>query len=205
MRYFLLIVFTLLFSLGGCDNSSNKQASSPYQNNPTKVAKPFPDAKTVKQNDVEVKIVSWKETKEFIKSQKGKIVVLDIWSTFCPPCLREYPHLVALQKKYPQRVVCISFNVNYSGIEEEPPESHSKDVLDFLVKKKSNLINIISSTPDEQFYDATDITSIPVVFVYNTDGTIHKMFQESKEYGDDGFSYQKHITPLVDKLVSKEN
>ncbi len=203
MRYFLLIASTILFSLVGCGDSSNKQASSSHQNDQIKVANPFPNAKIVKQNNVEAKIASWKETEEFIKSQKGKIVVLDIWSTFCPPCLREYPHLVALQKKYPQRVVCISFNVNYSGIEEEPPESHSKEILDFLVKKKSNLVNIISSTPDEQFYEATDITSIPVVYVYNTDGTIHKVFQESKEYGDDGFSYEKHITPLVDKLVTK--
>ncbi|MGI8786210.1 MAG: TlpA family protein disulfide reductase [Pyrinomonadaceae bacterium] len=31
---------------------------------------------------------------------KGKIVVLDFWATYCPPCLEEIPHLVGLQNKY---------------------------------------------------------------------------------------------------------
>ena len=35
-----------------------------------------------------------------LKDLQGKVVVLDFWATYCPPCLEEIPHLRELQKKY---------------------------------------------------------------------------------------------------------
>ncbi len=31
---------------------------------------------------------------------RGKVVVLDFWATWCPPCRREIPDFIALQKQY---------------------------------------------------------------------------------------------------------
>lgn len=31
---------------------------------------------------------------------KGKVVILDIWGTWCPPCRMEIPHFIQLQKEY---------------------------------------------------------------------------------------------------------
>ena len=35
-----------------------------------------------------------------VKQNKGRVVVLDLWSTSCEPCVREFPHLVELQGKH---------------------------------------------------------------------------------------------------------
>ncbi|NCA11914.1 hypothetical protein EBR56_08940, partial [bacterium] len=51
-----------------------------------------------------------------IAAHRGKIVVLDCWSTSCPPCVREFPRLVALADKHPRDVVCMSLSFDYEGI-----------------------------------------------------------------------------------------
>jgi len=35
-----------------------------------------------------------------LKDFQGKVVILDFWATYCPPCIEEIPHLKELQKKY---------------------------------------------------------------------------------------------------------
>ena len=208
MRLFYILSLILLCTLG-CDDSTPKPNTAASNTNDT-IAKtkltppdPFAKAKTFKHEKIEAKIASWKNVQNFVKLQKGKIVVIDIWSTWCDPCMREYPHLVALQKKYPKQVVCLSFNVNYDGLEDSPPESGQKDIMEFLVKQDSTLTNIISNVSSDDFYDANDLGSIPVVMVYNPDGTVNSIFKDDKKYGKEGFGYTKHITPLVDNLVQK--
>ncbi len=30
----------------------------------------------------------------------GKVLIVDLWGTWCPPCQKEIPHLIALQQKF---------------------------------------------------------------------------------------------------------
>ncbi|MET0263892.1 MAG: TlpA disulfide reductase family protein [Rariglobus sp.] len=48
---------------------------------------------------------------------KGKVVVIDFWATWCPPCRKEIPEYIALQKKYAERgLVILGFS-----LDELPP------------------------------------------------------------------------------------
>lgn len=43
---------------------------------------------------------------------EGKVVVLNFWATWCPPCIAEMPHFVALSNAYPKDVAVIGISVD---------------------------------------------------------------------------------------------
>ena len=55
---------------------------------------------------------------------KDKVVVLDLWATWCGPCRLEVPHLVELQKEYGARVEVV-------GLTTENPQTDAGKVRDF--------------------------------------------------------------------------
>ncbi len=73
---FALIVATLLF--GGCA----KPEPQPIATNSTTMAtEPAPKQQTV-DAPIPLEIKSWDETQQWVASQKGKVVVLDLWSNW---------------------------------------------------------------------------------------------------------------------------
>jgi thiol-disulfide isomerase/thioredoxin len=150
-----------------------------------------------------LEILSWDQTQKRREEFRGKVVVLDVWSTYCDPCMREFPNLVALQKRLGDKVRCISFDTDYSGAVREPPESFRKPVLEFLMKRGANgLLNVISSDPSEDFYNKIRLGGPPAVFVYDQGGTLVKRFDNSRAPKTPEFTYQRDIVPLVEKLLA---
>jgi thiol-disulfide isomerase/thioredoxin len=153
---------------------------------------------------IPIRLASWEEVEQLVASQNGKVVVLDVWSTWCVPCLREFPGLVALHDKHGDRVACMSLNCNFTGAAGETPEDSREEIAAFLQKQKATFENVISTTPDEQLYEVLGAAAVPVVRVYDKQGQLRKQFvNDDNEYGDEGFTYEQHIEPLVAELMNE--
>lgn len=48
----------------------------------------------------EIQTLSGEEILELVKSNKGKVIFLNFFATWCPPCREEIPELIALRKEY---------------------------------------------------------------------------------------------------------
>jgi thiol-disulfide isomerase/thioredoxin len=202
-RLYGLTCAVLLLLAIGCQPSGTSFIASdpPRSREQTRVA--TPDDSEPLANQVSVEIKSWAEVQEMVASLQGQVVVVDVWSTWCVPCIRKFPDFVKLHKSYPERVTCISVAANYIGLADEPPESFREEVLGFLREQNATFPNVISSTPDEELYAAIGASSVPIVLVYGPDGELKQTFSnDDGQYGEDGFTYADHIVPLVERLLA---
>jgi len=76
------------------------------------LAQAAPDLSIVKFTSVDGKAVD-------LAALKGKVVLLDFWATWCPPCRAEVPSVVATYKKYHDQgfeIIGISLDQNKDAL-----------------------------------------------------------------------------------------
>jgi hypothetical protein len=118
--------------------------------------------------------------------------------------VRELPQLVQLHQARSPEVVCLTFNMDYAGEADAPPESLRESVQKPLKEAAADLQNVISSDPDLKIYEALDLGAVPAVLVYGRDGKLAKRFDnDTGEYGSSGFDYEHHVVPYVEALLSE--
>ena len=112
-----------------------------------------------------------------VAAHRGKVVVLDCWSTSCPPCVREFPRLVALAETHPADVVCVSLSFDFEGI--GAPADMVPKVRTFLQKVGARrVVNLLGSEESDVLAAKLDLVGVPAVFVYGRDGTLLERFDE---------------------------
>lgn len=93
---------------------------------------------------------------------KGKVVVLDFWATWCPPCVREIPGNVALETKLgAQGLAIVGVSVDEAG---------AGTVRRFLDKHPVNYPVVLGSWEMASAFGVTD--QIPTTVVIDRDGFI---------------------------------
>ena len=131
------------------------------------------------QRPVEVTLVDYAGLMQAVESRKGRIVVLDCWSTSCPPCVKEFPGLVALARKYREQVACLSLAFDYDGI--GTPEDVLPPVQAFLERVGAgDVTNMLNREDADSLYKKFDLASIPAVFVYKPDGSLARRFDDEE-------------------------
>ena len=144
------------------------------------------------RRDVDLVEATWAELQSLVEQHRGKIVVVDLWSTACEPCMKEFPHLIELQQRFPDDVVAISFDVDYAGIKNKPPGFYRERVLDFLGTQPENqVLHRMCTIPAEDLFNDIKLDTIPAIYVYGREGQLLKRFD------GEGLSYEKQVIPFV--------
>ena len=210
MKLHSLHVLSITFTLLGCakgvppEEQTASEPETPTLGESVSLEEGVEPAEETKEVEVTLTHANWEEIKAEVAKHKGKVVVLDLWSTSCPPCLREFPNLVALSKKYPEKVVCLSCSTDYIGIKSKPPEYYEEKVKGFLTEQKAAFTNFLCTIPGDELYAEIDLASIPAVYVYDPQGNVSQRFDNDEGKFGDEFTYEDHVIPLIDKLLGSE-
>lgn len=117
------------------------------------------------------------ELNALIENNKGKVVVVDLWATWCPPCRKEIPGFINLYNKHKSNgveIIGIAFDEN--GL-EVVPQAITKMGINYPVYLGGGDIA-----------QAHDLQAYPTTIIYGKDGKIasrHVGYVSEKEFDDE--------------------
>lgn len=132
------------------------------------------------------KVVTTSGQQVSLANYKGYVLVLDFFTTWCPPCRESIPHLLDLNRKYgKQGLQIMGFSLDEGG---------DKVVKAFMTEKS---ITYPMAVIDDDLSADYGIRSIPTIYIINKKGTIVERYMG---YNDE---IGRSMEALIKKLLAE--
>jgi len=102
-----------------------------------------------------------------LSDYRGKVVLINFWATWCPPCRKEIPDLIRLQREYRSRGLQV-IGVTY------PPQKLA-EVRRFVRRAKVNYPVGLGTTETTLLFTKSE--SLPLTIVISRNGTIRDIIE----------------------------
>ncbi len=110
--------------------------------------------------------------KKSLDSFKGKYVYIDVWATWCGPCIQQIPYLQNIEKQYHNKnIAFVSISTDESRRSGGTWEAAEKKWRDFVQKRNMSGVQLWSGQ-DFSFQQAYQINSIPRFLLIDPEGKI---------------------------------
>ncbi len=182
------LVFSLV-ALSGCQKESSTSAK-PVEKSSVSSSGKSSESQGLKAYDFMFTDVNGKT--HHLSDYKGKVVIVQFFGTYCPPCRAEMPVLEKIYRDYNGKVVVIGLSVDYTGA---PPGKLKPFVEEMGV---SYPVGPSSDKAWEEYAGKiTGLDSIPQTFIIDKNGFIR--------YYEVGFmpSYENLFRKAVDQLLKE--
>lgn len=163
-KYLFLSLFFALILVTGC--AKKKEQSGETESVGSKPTNVSEISNFEKRSDLTPNF-SWKDkdgkTVSF-DTFRGKVTLVNFWATWCGPCKRELPDLIALSKEMESK------GVKVIGISTDRGSNVIDDVKSFVAQAGITYQIVISNEDLEEAYG--NIRVIPTTFLIDADGKI---------------------------------
>jgi peroxiredoxin len=155
-RWKLILIFLVLIGIFGLFSFYfiifERKPPGPSPDHGPKVGEVAPDflLSTLKTNSVK------------LSNYRGKVVFLNIWATWCPPCREEMPSMEALYQRLKGRdFEMLAVSIDHKG----------KEVVGPFVAKYGLTFPVLLD-PDNKIYKLYGLTGVPETFIIDKGGVI---------------------------------
>ena len=125
-----------------------------------------------------------------LAEQQGKVVLVDLWATWCVPCIAELPHLQAMSDELAPDDFLMLGIVLESGDREE--------VVDFLAEKKVTYTQVMGEEDTGEAFGP--FLGYPTKYLINRDGVVVKRY-----FGIIGEELQDDVEMLIKTGLLEES
>lgn len=130
--------------------------------------------------------------KKAIAARRGKVVLVNFWATWCPPCVAEFPALVRLQRRHGAKGLAVLF------VSADDFKTRKTTAEPFLARQKMTMPSwIIAGNPSNfgvQFDPQLKGSfGLPRTYLYDRRGKLVKVFSEPKDLA----GFEKLVKPLL--------
>ncbi len=158
---FMMIIFVFFTA---CSNNKNEAEEKKTVNTTKENSIPKNNKQNITLQDTDGNIIEIKKTKKgfIVSGIEKKIVILDFFATWCPPCKAEIPHLNNLQEKYKDNLVIIGIL-----LEQNKDNDEIKNFINY------HSINYTITNSEGNFQLAKEVggvQSIPFMIMYDKNG-----------------------------------
>ena len=129
----------------------------------------------------DIPVMPARQFERLLADSSGKVVLINFFASWCPPCLEELPGLMRLRKRYrPDQVVFVGLSL----------DQNMAELKKFLAKMPFNYPVYVA---DPQIAQAYGVRAIPHNTIYNKAGELVA--------NQPGLLEERHLRQALDNLV----
>lgn len=126
-----------------------------------------------------------------INQAQGEVVLVNLWATWCQPCVEEFPDIMSLYQKYKDRGLKIVFvSADFENQTEAAKAFLKKQGVDFATYQKSGKDMAFINTLDERWSGA-----LPATWIYDGKGNKHHFWEGKRDHAH----FEKAILDVLEK------
>lgn len=127
-----------------------------------------------------VKVISADEIKEIVDNRNGKNLFINVWATWCAPCVEEFPDLVKLFRDYNKE------EIEFIALSVDLPSDIDSAVIPFMKNHKVPFpVYIIDERYSEEAIELLSSKwsgAIPASFIYDDNGEQKEFILGAHDY-----------------------
>jgi thiol-disulfide isomerase/thioredoxin len=117
---------------------------------------------------VKLDAVSYADLTAELRGLKGKVILVDVWGTFCAPCREKFPKIVALHEKYAARGLAVV------SVSVDPPDDAEARAAarEFLVQHRAAFRNVLLTDKAGVWQAKWKVEGPPMLFLFDRAGRL---------------------------------